>query len=79
MNNLQYLGEINFLCSQFLTYVLLKIMKVKEMDFMAKGRFESYRGNILYYTYGMDLSGNKLTGPIPCEIGCTLQTCPTTI
>ncbi|KAL3824526.1 hypothetical protein ACJIZ3_020555 [Penstemon smallii] len=41
----------------------------EEIEFMSKNRFESYKGNILYYISGIDLSQNKLTGPIPDELG----------
>ncbi|KAA8521607.1 hypothetical protein F0562_012280 [Nyssa sinensis] len=37
--------------------------------FMTKNRSDFYRGNILYYMAGFDLSSNKLTGAIPPEIG----------
>ncbi|KAK4479521.1 hypothetical protein RD792_015037 [Penstemon davidsonii] len=41
----------------------------EEIGFMSKNRLESYKGNILYYISGIDLSQNKLTGPIPDELG----------
>ncbi|CAK9136484.1 unnamed protein product [Ilex paraguariensis] len=43
--------------------------EVEEVEFITKSRAESYRGNILYFMSGIDLSWNKLTGPIPPEIG----------
>ncbi|KAK4489933.1 hypothetical protein RD792_000582 [Penstemon davidsonii] len=41
----------------------------EEIEFMSKSRSESYKGDILYYMSGIDLSQNKLTGPIPNELG----------
>ncbi|XP_010656508.1 receptor-like protein 13 isoform X2 [Vitis vinifera] len=41
----------------------------EEIEFITKSWSESYMGNILYLMSGLDLSGNKLTGPIPPEIG----------
>ncbi|XP_052294834.1 receptor-like protein 14 isoform X2 [Citrus sinensis] len=43
-----------------------------EVNFMTKNRYESYKGVILDYMAGLDLSSNKLTGDIPSEI-CDLQ------
>ncbi|CAK9169621.1 unnamed protein product, partial [Ilex paraguariensis] len=39
--------------------------EVEEVEFITKSRSESYSGNILYFFSGIDLSGNKFTGPIP--------------
>ncbi|KAL0382882.1 UNVERIFIED_CONTAM: Receptor-like protein 9b [Sesamum calycinum] len=41
----------------------------EEIEFISKSRLESYKGNILYYISGIDLSKNRLTGPIPTELG----------
>ena len=41
----------------------------QEVEFMSKSRSESYKGNILYYMSGIDLSCNMLTGAIPPQIG----------
>ncbi|KAL0451898.1 UNVERIFIED_CONTAM: Receptor-like protein 9a [Sesamum latifolium] len=41
----------------------------EEIEFISKSRLESYKGNILYYISGIDLSMNRLTGPIPTELG----------
>ncbi|KAK4489936.1 hypothetical protein RD792_000585 [Penstemon davidsonii] len=41
----------------------------EEIEFMSKSRSGSYKGDILYYMSGIDLSQNKLTGPIPNELG----------
>lgn len=40
-----------------------------EVKFVAKSRLETYRGNILEYMSGLDLSSNQLNGSIPPEIG----------
>ncbi|KAH9715322.1 Receptor-like protein 15 [Citrus sinensis] len=40
-----------------------------EIKFMAKNRYESYKGDVLNYMTGLDLSSNELTGDIPSEIG----------
>ncbi|XP_034700181.1 receptor-like protein 1 [Vitis riparia] len=39
----------------------------EKIEFITKNRSESYMGHI--FMSGLDLSGNKLTGPIPPEIG----------
>ncbi|XP_019169556.1 PREDICTED: probable LRR receptor-like serine/threonine-protein kinase At4g36180 isoform X2 [Ipomoea nil] len=41
----------------------------EEVKFVTKSRSESYKGNILKYMSGMDLSFNNFTGSIPYEIG----------
>lgn len=40
-----------------------------EVEFVTKGRTGSYKGDILNYMSGLDLSCNNLTGEIPREIG----------
>ncbi|TXG48875.1 hypothetical protein EZV62_024750 [Acer yangbiense] len=40
-----------------------------EIEFVSKNRYESYKGSILRYMLGIDLSSNELTGDIPTEIG----------
>ncbi|KAL5836695.1 hypothetical protein ACOSQ3_013864 [Xanthoceras sorbifolium] len=40
-----------------------------EVDFVTKNRAESYKGSILRYMTGIDLSSNKLTGDVPSEFG----------
>nr|GMD03183.1 probable LRR receptor-like serine/threonine-protein kinase At1g34110 [Ipomoea batatas] len=40
-----------------------------EVEFVTKSRFELYKGSILNYMSGIDLSFNNFTGPIPHEIG----------
>nr|GMD07358.1 probable LRR receptor-like serine/threonine-protein kinase At1g34110 [Ipomoea batatas] len=41
----------------------------EEVEFVTKSRSESYKGSILNYMSGLDLSFNNFTGPIPQEIG----------
>ncbi|XP_031130149.1 receptor-like protein 9a [Ipomoea triloba] len=41
----------------------------EEVEFVTKSRSESYKGSILKYMSGLDLSFNNFTGPIPQEIG----------
>ncbi|XP_019169557.1 PREDICTED: probable LRR receptor-like serine/threonine-protein kinase At4g36180 [Ipomoea nil] len=41
----------------------------EEVEFVTKSRSESYKGNILNYMSGIDLSFNNLIGSIPQEIG----------
>ncbi|KAK2973045.1 hypothetical protein RJ640_020405 [Escallonia rubra] len=41
----------------------------EEVEFITKSRSETYKGNVLYFMSGIDLSWNKLTGPVPYEIG----------
>ena len=40
-----------------------------EVDFVTKNRLDSYRGEILNFMSGLDLSCNNLTGEIPNELG----------
>ncbi|KAM4113349.1 hypothetical protein ACJW30_05G214000 [Castanea mollissima] len=40
-----------------------------EFNFITKYRSSSYKGDILYYMFGLDLSCNNLTGGIPIELG----------
>ncbi|KAK0592268.1 hypothetical protein LWI29_016109 [Acer saccharum] len=39
------------------------------IGFVSKNRYESYKGSILHYMLGIDLSCNELTGDIPADIG----------
>jgi len=39
------------------------------VQFGTKKRYESFEGNVLYYMSGLDFSHNKLSGPIPPDIG----------
>ncbi|KAK3006445.1 hypothetical protein RJ639_015955 [Escallonia herrerae] len=41
----------------------------EEVEFITKSRSETYKGNILQFMSGIDLSWNKLTGPVPYQIG----------
>ncbi|KAK1571845.1 hypothetical protein Q3G72_023991 [Acer saccharum] len=40
-----------------------------EVEFVSKNRYEFYKGTVLSYMVGLDLSSNELTGDIPLEIG----------
>ncbi|TXG48860.1 hypothetical protein EZV62_024735 [Acer yangbiense] len=40
-----------------------------EVEFVSKNRYEFYKGTVLRYMVGLDLSSNELTGDIPSEIG----------
>ncbi|KAL5769752.1 hypothetical protein ACOSP7_013906 [Xanthoceras sorbifolium] len=40
-----------------------------EVDFVTKNRAVSYKGSILQYMTGIDLSSNELTGEVPSEFG----------
>ncbi|KAL3845825.1 hypothetical protein ACJIZ3_003228 [Penstemon smallii] len=52
------------------TYILFTTTDMaEEIEFMSKSRSYSYKGDILHYMSGIDLSQNKLTGPIPNELG----------
>ncbi|KAF9621623.1 hypothetical protein IFM89_024947 [Coptis chinensis] len=44
----------------------------EEVDFVTKSRSDSYRGDILNYMAGMDLSCNEFTGDIPPELGALI-------
>ncbi|KAL4601218.1 hypothetical protein ACB092_11G257200 [Castanea dentata] len=58
---------------EFLPYNLLvyaEFMNVEEeVEFTTKTRNYSYKGNILEYMFGIDLSCNNLAGEIPLELG----------
>ncbi|XP_058071090.1 receptor-like protein 1 [Magnolia sinica] len=41
----------------------------EEVEFITKRRSETYKGDVLYFMSGVDLSWNQLTGEIPPEIG----------
>ncbi|XP_028777277.1 receptor like protein 21-like [Neltuma alba] len=45
------------------------LYKDQEVDFTTKSRYESYKGSILNFMSGMDLSSNQLIGEIPSQIG----------
>ncbi|CAG7903512.1 unnamed protein product [Brassica rapa] len=44
-----------------------------DIEFATKHRYDAYRGGILNYLYGLDLSENELTGEIPSELGDLLR------
>ncbi|XP_028799557.1 receptor like protein 21-like isoform X3 [Neltuma alba] len=45
------------------------LCKVQEVDFTTKSRYESYKGSILNFMSGLDLSSNQLRGKIPSNLG----------
>ncbi|XP_050232039.1 receptor-like protein 1 [Mercurialis annua] len=45
----------------------------KTLQFTTKGREDSYKGKILEYMRGIDLSDNELTGEIPIGIGTLIK------
>ncbi|KAJ4946679.1 hypothetical protein NE237_014307 [Protea cynaroides] len=45
------------------------VSAAEEIEFMTKSRSSSYRGDILNFMFGIDLSVNNLIGDIPHEIG----------
>ncbi|CAK9310381.1 unnamed protein product [Citrullus colocynthis] len=58
----------NIDCSFYRRYPCLPTIQV-EVNFTTKRRPESYKGNVLNYMSGLDLSSNQLTGTIPQQIG----------
>ncbi|CAN6936865.1 unnamed protein product [Brassica oleracea] len=44
-----------------------------DIEFATKHRYDAYRGGILNYLYGLDLSENELTGEIPSGLGDLLK------
>ncbi|GMJ10029.1 receptor like protein 9 [Hibiscus trionum] len=55
--------------SSFLEGVVLEGKYVYKMDFVTKNSLLSYKGEILSYMSGLDLSCNNLTGAIPESLG----------
>ncbi|XP_057459594.1 cuscuta receptor 1-like [Actinidia eriantha] len=49
--------------------VFVSSLEKEEVDFTTKRHVHSYRGDILRFMSGIDLSCNQLTGEIPSEIG----------
>ncbi|XP_008461425.1 receptor-like protein 13 [Cucumis melo] len=54
------------------TILILPVIQV-EVDFTTKHRYEIYKGNVLNYMSGLDLSNNQLIGDIPQQIGDLVQ------
>ncbi|XP_019168518.1 PREDICTED: LRR receptor-like serine/threonine-protein kinase GSO2 isoform X2 [Ipomoea nil] len=48
---------------------MLAVDVLPEVQFRTKGNLYNYQNSILKYMSGIDLSGNKLTGEIPFELG----------
>ncbi|KAK0591451.1 hypothetical protein LWI29_002092 [Acer saccharum] len=60
----------NFTLSfQLFIEVMLEPFQELQVGFVTKNRNEYYKGGILGYMTGLDLSSNELTGDIPSEIG----------
>ncbi|KAI3802646.1 hypothetical protein L1987_30786 [Smallanthus sonchifolius] len=55
------------------SYSLLRVNTQDEAQFTTKSISHTYKGNILDYMSGLDLSFNKLTGQIPHELGMLTQ------
>ncbi|KAK1572611.1 hypothetical protein Q3G72_035216 [Acer saccharum] len=55
----------------FQTFIerMLEPWQELQVGFVTKNRNESYKGSILNYMMGLDLSSNELTGDIPIDIG----------
>ncbi|KAF9586989.1 hypothetical protein IFM89_039861 [Coptis chinensis] len=54
--------------SKYFFDIPVQYQEQEEVDFVTKSRSDSYRGDILNYMAGMDLSCNEFTGDIPHEI-----------
>ncbi|KAK4487631.1 hypothetical protein RD792_005719 [Penstemon davidsonii] len=67
-HSLEYGIGIHSISTEYLTPQSTTYVE-EEIEFMSKSRSESYKGDILYYMSGIDLSQNKLTGPIHNELG----------
>nr|GME16119.1 probable LRR receptor-like serine/threonine-protein kinase At1g34110 [Ipomoea batatas] len=65
----KYKSQFQFQLGPFLMIDYTALDEEEEVEFVTKSRSESYRGNILNYMSGIDLSFNNFTGPIPHEIG----------
>ncbi|XP_040996097.1 receptor-like protein 15 [Juglans microcarpa x Juglans regia] len=50
-------------------YMLPSVEILQEVEFSTKNRILSYKGDVLNYMSGIDLSCNKLEGEIPPELG----------
>ena len=54
---------------KFWEYRAVVLKETAEVEFVTKNRLDSYRGEILDFMSGLDLSCNNLTGEIPRELG----------
>ncbi|CBI38623.3 unnamed protein product, partial [Vitis vinifera] len=54
---------------RFVTYIYRKSQKQDQIEFITKNRHNTYKGDILNFMSGLDLSCNNLTGDIPYELG----------
>ncbi|KAL5836691.1 hypothetical protein ACOSQ3_013860 [Xanthoceras sorbifolium] len=66
-----YIASYNFTLhfGESVTVILEASYGKLEVDFVTKNRAESYKGSILQYMTGIDLSSNELTGEVPSEFG----------
>ncbi|KAK1570729.1 hypothetical protein Q3G72_006296 [Acer saccharum] len=62
-------SSYNFTLAFKQVYSLVESNQETEIGFVSKNRYESYKGSILNYMLGIDLSSNELTGDIPTDIG----------
>ncbi|CBI36386.3 unnamed protein product, partial [Vitis vinifera] len=67
--NLTSLEYIDLSYNQFEGSPILVYNEKDEVDFVTKNRRDSYKGGILEFMSGLDLSCNNLTGEIPHELG----------
>ncbi|KAB1208934.1 LRR receptor-like serine/threonine-protein kinase GSO1 [Morella rubra] len=64
-----WIGNLSSLSILLLRHNHLQVEAVQEVEFTTKRRSDIYKGNILDYMSGIDLSSNQLTGKIPHELG----------
>ncbi|KAK2640181.1 hypothetical protein Ddye_027976 [Dipteronia dyeriana] len=62
-------SSYNFTLAFELQSSVVQSTQETEIGFVSKNRYDSYKGSILRYMLGIDLSCNELTGDIPTDIG----------
>ncbi|TXG64672.1 hypothetical protein EZV62_011666 [Acer yangbiense] len=62
-------SSYNFTLAFEQVYSRVESNQETEIGFVSNNRYESYKGSILNYMLGIDLSSNELTGDIPTDIG----------
>ncbi|XP_075666070.1 receptor-like protein 14 [Castanea sativa] len=65
----EYWGDFSGKFSTWFGYFEAEFITYVEVNFVTKYRLSSYKGGILTYMSGLDLSCNNLTGEIPLELG----------
>ncbi|KAM4113371.1 hypothetical protein ACJW30_05G216100 [Castanea mollissima] len=65
----EYWGDFSGKSSTWFGYFEAEFITYVEVNFVTKYRLSSYKGGILTYMSGLDLSCNNLTGEIPLELG----------